>query len=155
MPADSIIRPLAAEDEPMLWDALHQALHPAGGDAPPRDVIHRPEFARYVEGWGLEGDRGFVALDAETNQLLGAVWYREPTSPTTPELAVVVAPGQRKRGIGAALLTHWVRANPEQSEIALRMNSSNPVVRLYERFGFKVVREDEGLVTLRRELSAG
>ena len=152
MPADSIIRPLAREDEPMLWEALYQAVHPTGGDAPPRDIVRRPDLARYVEGWGREGDRGFVALDTETQALLGAVWYREPTAAATPELAVVVAPGQRKRGIGAALLTQWVRANPEQSEVALRMNPSNPAVRLYERFGFKIVNEAEGLVTLRREL---
>jgi GNAT superfamily N-acetyltransferase len=154
MPADYTMRQLSADDEPMLWEALYQGLHSAAGAVPPpRDIVQRPELARYVAGWGREGDRGFVAFDAETSGLLGAVWFREPTSTAPrPELVVVVAPGQRKRGIGAALLTQWVRANPEQSEVALRMNASNPAVRLYERFGFRVVAEDDGVVTLRREL---
>jgi GNAT superfamily N-acetyltransferase len=93
-----------------------------------------------------------VAHDTEDEKLLGAVWYREPAAPVTPELAFVVTPGQRKRGIGAALLTQWVRANPEQSAIALRVGASHPAVRLYERFGFRVVEQDAGSVTLRREV---
>ncbi|CAA9230223.1 MAG: hypothetical protein AVDCRST_MAG42-1087 [uncultured Chthoniobacterales bacterium] len=153
MNAEFVIRPLTAEDEPILWDALYQGLHTAAGDAPPsRDIVDRPEHSRYVKDWGRAGDRGFVAQDARDQKVLGAVWYREPSAPVTPELAVVVTPGQRKRGIGAALLTQWVRAHPEQSEIALRMNATNPAVRLYERFGFRVVREDPEYVTLRRDV---
>jgi GNAT superfamily N-acetyltransferase len=107
---------------------------------------------RYVEGWGREGDRGYVAHNPQTQQLLGAVWFREPEAGATPELAFAVVTGQRKRGIGAALLTQWVRTNPEQSEVALRVAAAHPAVRLYERFGFHVVREAEGSVVLRRDV---
>ena len=151
MDNDYVIRALAADDEPLLWDALYQGLHTPGGEAPPRELMARPDLARYVENWGRAGDRGFVAHDRQTRGLLGAVWYREPLPAADPELVLVVSPGQRKRGIGTALLTQWVRANPEQSEITLRMGGSNPAVRLYERFGFRVVRQDESSVTLRRE----
>lgn len=154
MERDYHMRPLTAQDEPILWEALYLGLHTTAGDTPAsRDVMHLPEFGRYVERWGGPGDRGFVALDAENGELLGSVWFREPISGATPELAFAVAPGQRKRGIGAALLTQWVRANPDQSEIALRVNASHPAVRLYERFGFRIVRQDTGSVTLRREVS--
>jgi ribosomal protein S18 acetylase RimI-like enzyme len=44
-----------------------------------------------------------------------------------------------------------VRAHPEQSVISLRVNSRNPVVRLYERFGFRVARETPESITLRRD----
>jgi GNAT superfamily N-acetyltransferase len=153
MPDEYVIRQLTADDEPVLWEALYQGLQSAApGDAPPpREIVRRPDVARYVEGWGRAGDRGFVAHARETRELLGAVWYREPAAGVTPELAFVVAPGQRKRGIGAALLTQWVRTNPEQSEVALRVHASHPAVRLYERFGFRVVQERDGFVTLRRE----
>ena len=152
MAAEYVIRQLTSEDEPILWEALYQGLHRAGGDASPsREVLRQPEFARYVEDWGRDGDRGFVANDTETHAFLGAVWYREPATSQTPELLFVVASGQRNRGIGAGLLTQWVRSNPEQSEISMRVNVSNPAVRLYERFGFRVVDDREGFVTLRRD----
>jgi ribosomal protein S18 acetylase RimI-like enzyme len=148
---DYVIRPLMPADESLLWEALYQALQTSEGDtAPSRDTIRQPEYAHYVEGWGRPGDAGFVAHDARDRQLLGAVWFRSPVSDATPELAFVVRPGQRKRGIGAALLTQWVRANPTQSVISLAVGANHPAVRLYERFGFKVVSESEGAVTLQR-----
>ena len=151
MEPDYRIRPLTDQDEPILWEALYLALHTTTGDIPAsRDIVRTPEFGRYVEGWGRAGDRGFVAVDAQHGELLGSVWFREPMPGAPPELAFVVAPGQRKRGIGAALLTQWVRANPDQSEVALRVDVSHPAVRLYERFGFAVVQQDKGSVTLRR-----
>lgn len=153
MPADYITRPLTPEDEPVLWEMLLYGLQAAGSEAAPSpEVVRQPELAKYVESWGREGDRGFVAHDSSDRQLLGAVWCRAASEGTTPALAFVVAPGQRKRGIGAALLTKWVRANPEQSEVSLRVKAGSPAVRLYERFGFRVTHEGEGTVTMRREL---
>lgn len=151
-----LIRPLAPTDEPILWEMLYQALHIAEGEqAPARDIIRRPEFARYVEHWGGAGDAGFLAWDANQTEVLGAVWCRamDESSPpeAAPELAFVVRSGHRRRGIGEALLTQWVRANPQQDAVRLRVASGNPAVRLYERFGFRLVAEGEGSVTLRRD----
>ena len=148
---DYVIRPLTDADEPILWEMLYQALHHAESEAPPRDIVDRPEYARYVEGWGREGDCGFVAHDRDTSDLLGAVWFRPPRARATPELAFAVRPGARRRGIGAALLTQWVRANPEQSEVSLGVGASHPAVRLYERFGFRVAEQTDQTVTMRRE----
>jgi ribosomal protein S18 acetylase RimI-like enzyme len=156
---DYVIRPLTAADEPILWEMLYQALQTSEG-APPRDIVRRPEFARYVEGWGRAGDTGFVACDAEKkDELLGAVWFRSPTAErtsdeteATPELAFAVKPGHRRHGIGAALLTQLVKANPQHSAISIRAPANNPAVRLYERFGFKVVQQSEGSVTMRRDV---
>jgi ribosomal protein S18 acetylase RimI-like enzyme len=156
---DYVIRPLTAADEPILWEMLYQALQTSEG-APPRDIVRRPEFARYVEGWGRAGDTGFVACDAEKkDELLGAVWFRSPTAErtgdeteATPELAFAVKPGHRRHGIGAALLTQLVKANPQHSAISIHAPANNPAVRLYERFGFKVVQQSEGSVTMRRDV---
>ncbi len=150
---DFSIRPLSAEDEPILWEMLFQALQRVESEAPPsREIVRQPEFARFVESWGRPGDAGFVAHDAGNSELLGAVWFRAPIGNATPELAFAVKAGHRKHGIGAALLTHWVKANPEQSEISLRVRSTSPAVRLYERFGFKVVTQNPDTVTMRREV---
>jgi ribosomal protein S18 acetylase RimI-like enzyme len=156
---DYVIRSLTAADEPILWEMLYQGLQTNEGKTTPlRDIVRRPELARYVEGWSRAGDTGFVAHDAEQGQVLGAVWLRLPTGAkadkveATPELAFAVKPGHRKRGIGAALLTQLVKATPQNSAISISAPASNPTVRLYERFGFKIVQQSEASVTLRREI---
>jgi ribosomal protein S18 acetylase RimI-like enzyme len=155
---DYVIRPLTAADEPILWEMLYQAVQTSEG-TPPRDIVRQPQFARYAEGWGRAGDIGFVAYDAKRkDELLGAVWLRLATddqrddTKATPELAFAVKPGLRRRGFGAALLTQLVKATPQQSTISIRAPTNNPAVRLYERFGFKIVRQSERGVTMRREV---
>jgi ribosomal protein S18 acetylase RimI-like enzyme len=157
---DYVMRALTPADETLLWDMLHQALQNSE-DAPSRDILKRPEYARYVDGWGREGDTGFVVSDKLTTEVLGAVWYRIPksdasaraeSSEPTPELAFAVKPGLRKRGFGAALLTQLVKTNPHHSAVSMRASANNPAVRLYERFGFQIVSDDEGTVTMRREV---
>jgi ribosomal protein S18 acetylase RimI-like enzyme len=154
---DYVIRALTTADEPVLWEMLYQALQTSEG-ATSRDIIRRPEFAGYVEGWGREGDTGFLAYDAKhDDDLLGAVWLRsragekKQVEEPAPELAFAVKPGLRKRGIGAALLTQLVKMNPHHA-VSMRASANNPAVRLYERFGFKIVNETPGAVTMRREI---
>ena len=160
MLTDYVIRPLTAADQEILWEMLYQALK-TSEVAPARDILKQPEYARYVEDWGREGDTGFLVSDKKSAEVLGAVWYRVPmpdaagrTAPDegTPELAFAVKSGQRKRGLGAALLTQLVKANPHHSAISIRASANNPAVRLYERFGFRIVTDAEGTVTLRREV---
>jgi ribosomal protein S18 acetylase RimI-like enzyme len=119
--------------------------------------VRQPEYARHAEGWGRPGDTGFVAYDAdEKDELLGAAWLRVPPGESendpTPELAFAVKSGHRKRGIGAALLTQLVKANPQYSAVSISAGPNNPVVRLYDRFGFKIVQQSDRAVTLRREI---
>jgi [ribosomal protein S18]-alanine N-acetyltransferase len=154
MAMDYVIRALAAEDEPLLWEMLYQGLSSRGKkELPSREIVHRPEFSRYVEGWGRPGDAGFVAHDKKDGSLLAAVWLRQPILKTDapPELALAVKPEHRRRGIGTALLTQLVRANPAQSTISLSFAGGKPVLRLYERFGFKVAEERPDTVVMRRE----
>ena len=144
------IRPLTAEDEPILWEMVYHGISSADAEAAPRDIVRRPEFARYVEGWGRSGDTGFVAHDAASQELLGAVWFRKPDENAAPELAFAVKAGHRGHGIGSALLTQMVRAQPEQSTILVSLVAGKRVLRLYERFGFKVIGQTPDAVTLHR-----
>lgn len=151
---DYVMRPLGAEDEPILWEMLYQGLSSLGkNERLSRDTVHQPEFSRYVEGWGRAGDTGFVAHNKKDGSLLGAVWLRRPLDKThaPPELAFAVKPEHRRHGIGTALLTQLVRANPEQSTICLSFVAGKPVFRLYERFGFKVVEKKPDAVVMHRE----
>ena len=152
---DYAIRQLTAKDEPILWEMLFQGLaSPEKKELPARDIVHRPEFAHYVEGWGRAGDTGFVAHNKKDETLLGAVWLRKMIDKTDspPELALVVTREHRRHGIGTALLTQLVRANPEESTILLSFVAGKPVLRLYERFGFKVVKAQPHAVVMHREV---
>lgn len=152
---DYVIRALAAQDEPILWEMLYQGLSSLGKkERPSRDIVHQPEFSHYVEGWGRAGDTGFVAHNKKDGSLLGAVWLRQPIDKThaPPELAFAVKPEHRRHGIGTALLTQLVRANPEQSAICLSFVAGKPLLRLYERFGFKVVEQKTDAVVMHREV---
>ena len=150
-----VIRQLTPEDEPILWEMLYQGLSsPEKKQLPAREIVHRPEFARYVEGWGRANDTGFVAHNKKDGMLLGAVWLRNPSgkSDTAPELALVVKSEHRKHGIGTALLTQLVRANPNESTISVSFVAGKPVFRLYERFGFKITEEGSDAIVMRRHV---
>jgi ribosomal protein S18 acetylase RimI-like enzyme len=155
---DYVIRPLTAADEPLLWEMLYQGIHSSGPHSPSPDIVHQPEFARYVTGWGREGDTGFVAHERPHGKALGAVWFRihdQPSSPDqrpVPELAFAVRPEHRRRGIGAALLTYLVKAGPVCPAVSIPVSPDNPTVRLYERFGFKVVEQKPQTVLMRRDV---
>ena len=155
---DYVIRPLTAADEPLLWEMLYQGIYTVGRESPSPDVVHQPEFSRYVSDWGRTGDSGFVAHDPGQPKPLGAVWFRYPQQQSAnhggavPELAFAVRSEHRRRGIGAALLTYLVKANPECSAVAIPVLPDNPAVRLYERFGFKVVDQGTHSVLMRRDI---
>ena len=151
---DYVISGLTAADEPILREMLYHGLQTMGGEAgPSRETIRRPEYARYVEHWGRVGDTGFLARDTKSGELIGAVWMRSSgVQHETPELAFAVKPGHRRRGIGAALLTQLVKENPQHSSVSIRASAKNPAVRLYERFGFKVVQQSEQAVTMSRKV---
>ena len=153
---DYVIRRLTPEDEPVLWEMAYQGTRSAEEeDALPAHISRPPALARYVEGWGRPGDTGFIAHDGKEGKPIGAVWLRTPAveePAAIPELAFAVRPSHRRRGIGAALLTQWVKANPAQSSVTLAVPAKSPAVRLYERFGFKVIKESDRAVTMRREV---
>lgn len=155
-PADYELRPLTAGDEPLLWEMLYQALSPPGVEAPAREIIQRPEYARFVEGWGQPTDRGYVAHDKNEGTLLGAVWLRTPVESqpdqAPPELAFAVKEGHRQHGIGASLLTQLVRANPSLSAVLLHVGANSSAVRLFEKFGFEIASQEAQSVVMRRAI---
>jgi GNAT superfamily N-acetyltransferase len=152
---DYLIRPLTPQDEPVLWETLYHGLSdPAAPEPASRDMLRRPEISKYVAAWGRPGDCGFVAHEKRGGALIGAVWLRQPSDKpgATPELALAVKHGHRRHGIGTALLTQLVRAHPEQSTISISFVAGKPVLRLYERFGFKVLDRERDAVVMQRQV---
>jgi GNAT superfamily N-acetyltransferase len=97
-------------------------------------------------------DAAVVAVD-ERARPLGAVWWvlREPPllldreGGPLPELAIAVVAGERRKGIGRALLDALLeRARWQFPAMALNVHLLNPAVRLYIRAGFEVAGAGRG-----------
>ena len=150
-PASSYtIHPITPADASFLWEALYHAIYVAPGDTPPkRDIVNRPELARYVHDWGDVNDLGFIAVAEENRQPIGAGWIRLLTGDnraygyiddTTPELSIAVLPEHRGKGIGTRLLIHLLQAvSIHHRSVSLSVEAGNPASRLYRRLGFEIV----------------
>ncbi|WP_437571176.1 N-acetyltransferase family protein [Sorangium sp. So ce542] len=157
-----MIRLLTPADEPLLWEMLYQAIHvPEGSPPPPRDIVHRPELSRYVQGWGQRDDLGVVAL--QEGEVAGAAWLRRLTGPLrgyghvddeTPELSIALLPQHRGRGLGTRLLTSLLEeARNRYPAISLSVSPDNPALRLYRRLGFVEVGRNGASLTMVLALS--
>lgn len=138
-------RPLLPSDEPFLWKMLYHALYVPPGQPPyPPEILQQPEIRRYVEGWGRDGDSGFLALLAA--QPVGACWLRlfPQSAPgygfideNTPELSIALLPEYRGWGLGSELLKFTINhLKNKYDSISLSVSATNPAVHLYNRVGF-------------------
>ena len=159
------IRRLTPSDQLFLREMLYQSLHVAEGGEPfPREVLSQPEVSKYVEGWGRVGDLGFVAIDGDSGEPVGAVWLRllagaekgyGYVDDETPELGMAVLPDYRGRGIGSNLLHRLLEsARAAHRKVCLSVSAENPALRLYRRAGFEQAGEDGLSVTMVKRLGA-
>lgn len=155
-----LLRPLTPDDEPFLWEMLYHAIYvPAGEAAPSREVVLEPELARYVGGWGRAGDCGVLATVEPLGTPVGAVWLRllvgddrgyGYVNDGTPELSIAVLPEYRGQGVGTRLLRELLASEAGQFPLSLSVSPDNPARRLYEQFGFTIVREDGDSLVMKR-----
>jgi len=141
----------------MLYHAIYL---PPGAAPPPRESVHSPELARYVQDWGRVEDIGYLANEEEPQCSVGAAWLRlmtkeEPgygyVDDATPELSIAVLPLHRGRGLGTLLLKYLLdEADVRFKAVSLSVSVDNPAVRIYERAGFKVVSKAGMSLTMNR-----
>lgn len=114
--------------------------------------------ARYVNGWGRQGDRGLIAWE---NGPIGAAWYRlfPADAPSfgfvdekTPELTIAVVPSRRGSGLGGDLLTALLDCAGKDGFDAVSLSAERGMTKLYERHGFRPVEEKDGTVTMVADL---
>lgn len=143
-----MIREGGPQDVRFLRDMLRHAYYWRSRDT-------EMPITRYVNAWGRKGDRALIALD--DFHPAGAAWYRlytarEPgfgfVDEETPELTIGVVPSRRGKGIGSRLLDALLERGRSDgyARISLSVESTNPVVHLYESRGFATVRGDGDLV---------
>lgn len=107
---------------------------------------------------------GFVAVDADSGEPIGAAWLRLLTGDErgygyvddeTPELGMAVMPVYRGRGVGSELLGRLLKSAGEAYRaVSLSVSADNPAVRLYERAEFERVGECGASLTMVRRLGA-
>lgn len=147
-----LIRPIEQDDVPFLWEMLFYAAHMSEDGLTTSEPAKRdPHLNIYVDGWGRDGDYGFIAYTPQTRQNIGAAWLRLIISDktnygyyddATPELAIAVIPEMMGQGIGSLLLSALIdSAKTQYPAIILTVRSENPAKNLYERNGFIVIDE--------------
>ena len=141
-------RPIVSSDEPFLWEMLYLALYVPEGEPPfPREILHEPDIACYVQGWGRLGDWGLLAHDGE--RPVGAIWLRQWSgeekgygyvNPAIPELSIALLPEYRCKGLGTRMIKTVISiAQGQYPGLSLSVVASSPARLLYQRLGFRKV----------------
>jgi GNAT superfamily N-acetyltransferase/DNA-binding transcriptional ArsR family regulator len=151
-----VVRELRGDEVGLLNEMLYAALAWRPGVAlPPIEwVLSHPQVSVFHEGWGRPGDVGLVAEEAGSP--IGLVWYRSFTEAShgegfvdesTPELAIAVADGHRRRGIGRRLMeaAHDRARADGIRRISLSVDAGNPARQLYESLGYVDHEPGDGL----------
>ena len=148
---DLSIRGATHDDVPFMREMLYWAATVAYAlrDLPLPTVdatLADPVNARYINGWGRDGDAGVIAELG--GQPAGSAWDRlfapeerghgivAPAG--VPEIAIGVAPEHRGCGAGQALLEALLMTARDAAfeRVRLSVDPENPARRLYARCGF-------------------
>jgi ribosomal protein S18 acetylase RimI-like enzyme len=161
-----VFRLTSGADPAFLAEMLYEAAYWRDDmeERPPLDaMLEQPELSRYVRDWGRPHDVALTVL-ARGDESVGAAWYRrfDATEPgygfvadDIPEVSIAVFPELRGRRLGSLLLGALIaraRADGEKA-LSLSVAHENPARRLYERHGFRIMRDDGASFTMLLELA--
>ncbi len=146
-----VFREMKAAETGLLQDFLYDAIFvPEGSEPPDRTIVAEPELILYHEGFGSE-KADFCIVAEESGRIIGAVWTRIMNDyghidDETPSLAISLKREYRGKGIGTALMEKMLELLRQQGykQVSLSVQKANPAVRMYERAGFRTVRENGG-----------
>lgn len=144
------IREIQKEEYSLLKDFLYEAIFtPEGMTPPPKTILSSPELQVYIKDFGEKsGDQGMVAeID---HKIVGAAWARimqdyGHIDDNTPSLAMSLYKEYRGHGIGSALLSGLLAKLrcSQYDAVSLSVQKTNYAVKMYQKAGFKIVRETE------------
>jgi [ribosomal protein S18]-alanine N-acetyltransferase len=155
LPTGVTISPLELGEYGCLADFLYLAIWvPKGDQPPPRSVVQSDATLRqYYEGFG-SGAGDFALAARYGGRIIGVFWSRLLGGETcgyghvddaTPELGGALLPEWRGQGIGTTLMVglFGILSQNGFTQTSLSVQKRNPALRLYERLGFLVVRDDD------------
>jgi ribosomal protein S18 acetylase RimI-like enzyme len=147
--SDYTIRKILPTEYPFLSQMLYETVYTPESEAKlDQNVLLRPEFAVYVEGFGRAGDLALVVKIEK--RLVGAIWSRIFTDENTgygfvnintPELGIAILPEYRKLGIGLILLKQFLELLIENKyeQVSLSVDTRNYAYKFYLKNGFENV----------------
>lgn len=145
-----IIRTLQPEEYPLLEEFLYQAIFvPQGQEPPERGILQKPELRVYVDGFGqLPQDRALAGV--VDGQVAGVVWVRimddyGHVDDSTPSFAISLLPEFRGMGLGTALMEAMLELLRQSgcAQASLAVQKENYALRMYQKVGFRTIRETE------------
>ena len=146
---DVMIRKLMTEERPLLKDFLYEAIYiPEGVEAPPRDIVERPELRIYYDDFGT-GPADYCLVAETDGRVVGAVWTRIMhdygyVDDETPSFAISLLPEYRGRGIGTRLMREMLSLLKEHGfrQASLAVQKANYAARMYKNVGFETIDEN-------------
>ena len=145
-----IFRELRPDEYDLLKVFLYEAIYVPEGEMPPdHSIIELPELALYYDDFG-KGDGDCCLVADDDGLVVGAAWTRimddyGHIDDETPSLAMSVLKDYRGQGIGTHLLQELITLLSEKryKRISLSVQKANYAVRMYDRAGFRTIREND------------
>ena len=146
---DVMIRKLMAEESALLKDFLYEAIFiPEGVEAPPRDIVERPELRIYYDDFGT-GPADHCLVAETDGRVVGAVWTRIMhdygcVDDETPSFAISLLPEYRGQGIGTRLMREMLSLLKEHGyrQASLAVQKANYAASMYKHVGFETIDEN-------------
>ncbi|MDE7400135.1 MAG: GNAT family N-acetyltransferase [Oscillospiraceae bacterium] len=144
------IREISQSEYGVLEDFLYEAIFiPGGAEAPPREIIFKPELQVYIKNFGSQ-DGDYCLVAEVDNKIIGAVWVRIMNDyghiyNQTPSFAISVFKDFRNMGIGTALMKEMLTLLNVQgyNRASLAVQKENYAVKMYKKVGFEIIGEND------------
>ena len=154
-----IVRRMKTEEYSQLKEFTYLAIYVQHGvKMPPKSIVELPELKVYYQDFGTRV--GDICIVSETdNKIVGAVWTRivndfAHIDDDTPSLAIAVAKESRGKGIGTRLLNEMLTVLKVEGflSVSLSVQKENYAVKMYEKAGFEVVKDNGEEFVMRKSL---
>jgi ribosomal protein S18 acetylase RimI-like enzyme len=141
MPATISLRPIAAEDQPFLYQVYastrQDELAPVPWTDEQKEAFLRMQFAAQHSHYQQHyADASFDVIlwdDRPAGRL-----YVERRDRELRIVDIALLPAYRNRGIGSRLLNELIaEANAAGKPVSIHVEHNNPALRLYQRLGFQ------------------